>query len=262
MVVSLVKDYVHTFPYPYDDLWFKMSPAFRFLVDSGVIDLEKGAEIPYRCEGVDEIAFELDGPWSGSDYSGDDITESNQRSLARDYKDIVIDSTRYWGHSPYGLQVDVYFGWGENADHAMDLAENLVSLKHDYPLYDEEDNSKLLDERAERAWDGYMESDIASDIEKRLGIDLDLRTDKAGEIFWETCSDHEIYPEAEGHRDVLMRGTGDEEFQIDLARRVLEAQGPEFPDYLYDLTDLGYEVLADYMVKQFEGQCPGQMSIL
>jgi len=248
------------FEEPETDEDIRVSPALELLIEKGIADIEHGIE--WDRDG-DDFRIELVGPWQGSDYSGDDVCESNQRSLARDYPELLIDGTRYCGHSPYGLQITPDFGSDpETADLAMDLAETLIGLRYDYPLYDESDHSELIDERAQQAWDGYLRSDLESEIGDLLGFTVDLCTDKAKDLFWEICYEREIWPEAEGHRDVVLRGVGDREFLLDMARRVLDEQGPEYPDLCYDLTDDGYEVLGAYMAETYEWVHPNQLTII
>ena len=218
-----------------------VSEALQILLDAGIASYDEVE--PVHGE-PDRFRFELRGPWQGSDYSGDDINESNQRSLARDYPHLLIPVTKYWAHNGYGLQVDDDFGQDpETAEDAVELAKLLVELTTDYPLYDESDHSDLIYERAEQAWDSYLRRDLEYEVERLLGA-VDVYLNGLKEVFWDTLSDHEIWPEAEGHRDVIFPGIEDEEFLADFTERVLEAGAVDLDDvHDVDLTPAGRELI-------------------
>jgi hypothetical protein len=225
----------------------EVSPALQILIDAEIIDVtEDGREY---ARGSDDFVFELNGPWQGSDYSGDDVTESNQRSLARDYPQYLNDGTKYWGHCGYGLQIEPDV-WSEpdNQEELTELANILVELKYDYPLYDEQDNGELIHERATASWDQYVRMDLESEVQKLTGAYVDLS--EREDTFWELVSDHDIWPEAEGRRDVILRGIHDRDFLIGLADAALRGGGIE-PEDLSDLTSVGYEILGAYVFEDF-----------
>jgi hypothetical protein len=214
--------------------------AFKILLNAGVV-MKEDLFRALSCAGV----LELRGPWEGSNYSGDDITESNQRSLLRDYPDLLIDQSGPWGAREYGLALDPRaFGRGAVRDQARDLAGILADLKWNYPLYDESDNCALLDERAEEMWGAFLCMDLANDLEDLLGVDIDL--DGMEEAFRELLDDHNIRPMAEGHRDVILPGIGDESFRIDLAKAAIK-DGRLDLDYADELTDIGYTLMGEWM---------------
>ncbi|MEU5878149.1 hypothetical protein [Spirillospora sp. NPDC047279] len=235
----------------------EVSSALQELIDSGIVDLENGIEF---CYGSDtEFKIELIGPWQGSDYSGDDVNESNQRSLLRDFPDLLINDTRWWGHCGYGLQIQPDFGSdSETAEQAEELVKILIGLKHDYPLYDEQDNGELIQERAQEAWDSWLRMDTESEIQKLTGLSIELG-DMEDE-FWELLSEHQIYPEAEGHRDVRFEGLKDESFVLALAVRGVEL-GHFDRDEVEDLTDTGYALLGAWINATYEWPLKGQMSV-
>ncbi|WP_026415451.1 hypothetical protein [Actinomadura oligospora] len=233
-----------------------VSPALQALIDARIVDLAHGIDFDYRTGG---FTLELIGPWSGSDYSGDDVNESNQRSLARDYSDLLINSTQGWAHYGYGLQIDPDFGLDvETAEQAMDLVQVLMGLRHEYPIYDEEDHGKLLDERAEKAWDSWLRGDTESEIYKLTGLDVDL--DEMEDAFWELMWEHDIYREAEGHRDVTFPGVWDESFLLALASRGVELRCVD-RDEVEDLTDAGYALLGAWQNATYEWPLKGQMTV-
>ncbi|WP_433332465.1 hypothetical protein [Spirillospora sp. CA-294931] len=233
-----------------------VSPALQELIDSEIVNLDHGIEFDH---GSDDFRLELYGPWQGSDYSGSDIEESNQRSLVRDFPGLLLDGTQYYGHCGYGLQITPDFGSDpETAEFAEELVRVLISLKHDYPLYDEQDNGELNQERAQQAWDSWLCSDTVHEIQKVTGLDVHLSAME--DEFWELLCEHEIYPEAEGHRDVRFEGVGDEAFVFALAVRGVEL-GHFDRDEVEDLTDTGYALLGAWINQTYEWPLKGQMSV-
>jgi hypothetical protein len=207
----------------------KISPALQILIDSGIVDIDSdhGRDEDW---GTGEYTFHLRGPWDGSDYAGDEYTESNQRSLYRDYPQFLI-STGSYVHSAYGLDISPDFGLdSESAEMAEYLANELAGLVNNGGAYDEQDVYDLVNERAQASWDSYLRSDIQRDICKMTGADICL--DDMEDTFWELLRDHDIYPEHEGHRDVIFRGIGDEPFLVDLARKAVEFGAIDM-DYSY-----------------------------
>lgn len=226
------------------------SAAFRRLVDEEFISLEYGG---YYTDVHADTYYVVDAMCSGSDYSGSDVTESNYRSLLRDYPQFLHDVTPWRGHSPYGVSVTKDFGV-EDPEGAHALIDVLLGLKHEYPLYDEEDSYELVHERAEEAWDGWLESDLNSEVQKLTGIPID-ELDK--ERVWEVFSEHEVYPEAEGHRDVYFPGMGDDHVK----RAVAAAHVDKFDrDDLEDATDYGLNLLGSWLAEEY-GPLEGQMTV-
>ncbi|MFC9974270.1 hypothetical protein ACFVH6_25540 [Spirillospora sp. NPDC127200] len=255
----------------------KIPAALRLLIEAGIaepywsgwysepLNVEAGGQIymgnMYRHDYSAESEYppeiyRLNGPWGGSDYSGDDVTESNHRSLLRDYGHLLVDE--YGGHDSYGLSVTPDFGrsdWRE----AKAFAEILIGLKHEYPIYDEDDHSALIQERAEAAiGSDWLRSDLESELSKMLGTGVDLDAVMDGDVIWDLMYEHDIHAEAEGHRDVIFPGMGDEPFRLDLARAAIASGGLD-PDDLYELTPLGYELLGDWRLEEFK-PVPGQLA--
>lgn len=249
---------VYVFDERADESDIPVSPALESLIDAGIVDTDHGVDFGWNNNEPGYYTFELMGPWQGSDYSGDDITESNQRSLVRDFKDLLIDSTRYSGWSSYGLQIEPTFGLDEEtSEEAESLADTLIGLVVDYPLYDESDNSELVHERATESWDQYLRSDLEGEISDLTGLSLDL--ENARDAFWELCSDNYIYPEAEGHRDVILPGVKDRDFLLDLARAAIANGCLDWED-VQELEPAGYEVVGDILCEDY-APIPGQMLI-
>ncbi|MFC4114151.1 hypothetical protein [Nonomuraea zeae] len=184
--------------------------------------------------------FDLSGPWSGSDYGGCDITESNQRSLFRDHQDTFVNL--YGGHSSYGLAILPNFDNDDLADELLALARGAVTF------YDSDDHSKLIDERAEQAWDSYLRMDLQSKVGEFTGAAVCL--DNTEQLFWKLLGEHEIYPEAEGHRDVTFPRIDEPEFLADMARAVI-ADGGLDGWKLCDLTHEGYEIVGRWMAEDY-----------
>ncbi|MEU7863464.1 hypothetical protein [Nonomuraea sp. NPDC049141] len=199
---------------------------------------------------ADAELFDLAGPWGGSDYSGDDVTESNHRSLIRDCPKSFIDL--YGGHSSYGLAILPDFDDDDLADELLALARG------ERTYYDADDNSKLIDERAEEAWDSYLRMDLRSEIGKYTGAAICM--DDTEQLFWKLLCEHEIYPEAEGHRGVTFPGIDEPEFLADMARAAI-ADGGLDGWLLYDLTPEGYEIVGAWMAEDIQLVHPNQLPL-
>ncbi|MFI6319711.1 hypothetical protein ACIBG8_19410 [Nonomuraea sp. NPDC050556] len=224
--------------------WFEHNEAFTLLMDAEIISFDR---LMTALEA--DTLLELHGPWQGSDYSGSDVTESNQRSLARDYLQLLEDYTHYSWHSPYGLCIDARtFGNGENREAAVDLAKTLAGLKYEYPLYDEEDNSALIQERAVAGWDSWIRSDIEAEIQKKLGLDVDLSEHR--DDFWDALREADIWVEAEGHRDVTMPGIFDMPFLEVMARKAVSAGHVDVEFSELDV-EFGREILGVWMAADY-----------
>jgi len=100
------------------------------------------------------------------DYCGSGVERSNHRALLQDYPDTFVDVYGDYGSSYLALATD------QPID--SDLFEALVRLADDYPLYDDEDHSRLEDEMAVGAWDLYLCYDVPGDLRKRGVSDDDL----------------------------------------------------------------------------------------
>ena len=100
--------------------------------------------------------------WWG-DYTGDDVARSNHRSLRRDFPDEFIGLFDAIGTAglalPPGCRNDK-------------LVTALLGLR-DYPLYDDDDNSALIIELADEAWDGWLRLDVPAMLRDEHGIDTD-----------------------------------------------------------------------------------------
>lgn len=238
--------------------YFWHNEAFRTLIDAGIVDVGKLFDALEQDE-----ELELNGPWQGSDYSGNDWYESNQRSLARDFPELLEDYTFKNGVDAYGLCINARkFGNPGNRKAAESLASTLAGLCHEYPIYDEEDHSALIEERARKAWEIWIEWDLRREISKQLGLEVDLS--KHEEEFWETASHEDIWPEAEGHRDVTMRGIFDLTFLEAMARVAVQAGHVDVED-AFD-NPLGMQVLGEWMAAGYPDEprawvMPGQLSL-
>lgn len=107
--------------------------------------------------------------WWG-DYTGDDAARSNHRSLRRDFPDEFIGL--YDAIGTVGLALPP----GCRNDK---LVTALLGLR-DYPLYDEDDNSALIIELADEAWDGWLRLDVPTILRDEHGIDTDDIAEETG----------------------------------------------------------------------------------
>lgn len=118
-----------------------------------------------------QIPFTLNG-----DYVGCVTCQSNCRSIKRDFCDDVI---LVWGsYSSQMLLVRL-----------SDLAENeellnVIDEIIDYPLYDDSDESELLIELENEAWDNWVKYDFKSELSKYIDEDIDDETYDLAKIFW------------------------------------------------------------------------------
>jgi len=111
-----------------------------------------------------------------SDYVGDTVTRSNQRTLYSLLKDLPGVSEMTLGYS--GVQTCIncpsLTNWTKTQ--LLNLLEILDSLT-DYPLIDDEDLSNLESEIFSESWDNYIASDIISDLSKLIEIESDTMID-------------------------------------------------------------------------------------
>jgi hypothetical protein len=135
------------------------------------------------------------------DYCGDAVQRSNYRSLLRDFPETFVDVYGDYGSSYLALPVDAAI-----PEHLFD---ELVSLAHDYPLYDEQDHSALEMELVEAAWDSYLEADIRRDLLDAGVADDSLERADLRELFNEWLSNANEYPYAESATDVVIPGLAD-----------------------------------------------------
>lgn len=102
------------------------------------------------------------------DYAGDDVTRSNTRSLMRDYPDTFVQVLGDFGWEGLALPVD--------AEIPAELAEILVGLRDEYPLYDEADHGDLLLDLEQEDWESWGRRDFL-----RMVADYSA----TGELSWE-----------------------------------------------------------------------------
>jgi hypothetical protein len=105
-----------------------------------------------RAEGATHIA--IPGTAWG-DYSGDDYTRSNYRSILRDFPEHVVDIYGDYGFSGLALALD--------SDVPEELLDGLEWLL-EYPLWDESDHSDLVMELEQEDWDSWGRSDLMSEV--------------------------------------------------------------------------------------------------
>ncbi|WP_354573950.1 hypothetical protein [Frigoribacterium sp. UYMn621] len=87
---------------------------------------------------LSHVAYESDG----MGYRAPTVLASNYRALLRDYAPLVVEhSTEHWA------RVLIIAPHVDRSDILADLAETLIKLCNDYPLYDEQDYSELEESR-------------------------------------------------------------------------------------------------------------------
>jgi hypothetical protein len=144
------------------------------------------------------------------DYCGSGVERSNHRALLEDYPDTFVDVYGDYGSSYLALATD------QPID--SDLFEALVRLADDYPLYDDEDHSRLEDEMAMEAWDLYLCYDVPRGLRERGVSDDDLEaldSDALREAFYHftaeansgpylESADSVVFPEMDATLDLLV----------------------------------------------------------
>lgn len=123
-------------------------------------DVIQWADMEDPSDGYPPTVFYVGMMWG--DYVGSDIDRSNYRSLLRDYPQFFVIVRDSMGAEGLALLPD--FGRRDSSGHAEALADILIKLRDDYPLYDDEDHSNLEQELADEAWDAYLSQDVKSII--------------------------------------------------------------------------------------------------
>jgi len=126
--------------------------------------------------------YVIDWLWWG-DHTGDDVSRSNHRSLARDFPDQFVHL--FDAYDAHGAALLPGF-----ADDGLTAA--LLGLR-DYALYDEHDNGALILELADEAWDAYLKHDVRAVLRDDHDVDTDelgISDDALGETFYRIYSDH------------------------------------------------------------------------
>jgi hypothetical protein len=90
------------------------------------------------------------------DYGGaSSVGEANIRALGEDYPDSI---TRHWPYSTRQLFLP----------DTPETREIIEHLERDYPLYNEEEHSKVEMEWEQEAWESWLRSDLVRTLEDRL----------------------------------------------------------------------------------------------
>ena len=100
------------------------------------------------------------------EYCGTTYTRSNARSLVRDFPDTFVTVTGDYSSEFLVLPLDAYI-----PEH---LAEALVELADQYPVYDESDMSELEFEIESECWELYGRSDFLSEVNNALPEDSEV----------------------------------------------------------------------------------------
>lgn len=107
---------------------------------------------------------------------GDLVSISNYESLLRDYGDYLVVIS-YYDSEGLGIIVngllDAECGMPELFDTQDYLVRDVASLAENYPLYDESDYSTLEYDTIEKGLREYVAPDLANDVQRRHGIEID-----------------------------------------------------------------------------------------
>lgn len=225
------------------------SAAFMRLVKEGLVDYDKPHKHSEALYGYSDAfqtwdlgpGYGTSRPWQGGDYTNStDIEFSNYRRLLQDYPDLLIDNS---DSRSFGLEVDASFGVNDDSGGADALVDILQGLAYDYPAYDEEDMTAVVDEWAIEGWRSFTASDIADGLQKLTGLEYELGNDAAFYVFTEVVQQepHNIIPRAEAHESIVWEGALDQEVLRDLAWALSLDHLPEEIDTT-EATPLGLEI--------------------
>ncbi len=129
------------------------------------------------------------------DYCGDICGRSNYRRLLEDFPDTFVEVLGDYSSQYLAIPAD----WTPEDDGEEDMVNLFTGLR----LYDDEDESKLVDELAWEAWDQYLRFDIVRELD-RFGVDTDaIDEDELKERFYALVSEANESPRAESATDVI-----------------------------------------------------------
>jgi hypothetical protein len=185
------------------------------------VSLDRSYVFPARGDGVDGWIV----GYTGEGYQTDSVDRSNFRSLKRDYPYLSEVS---WTHKDILAVIPERIAReaideGETVEDVRDkVTEMFDALGHlgEYPVYDEDDLSKLEWDSQDEAWDACLKADM-SRVLWRMTADLDLTDEQEDAIL--TQAKGIVYEEGEWTWDGDgMTWSGDEG---EVLRRVMTDMG-------------------------------------
>lgn len=129
-----------------------------------------------------------------SDYSGSAVERANKSVFMEEYADEPGIYEVYGGQGTEGVAVRMTV---DNTD----IKETFAALS-DHPIINDESMHEIITEAADEQAEEWGFSDLASKLDKRMGIDIDdPSSDEFQTFFWAKMSDVEEFPYMEegGH---------------------------------------------------------------
>lgn len=154
--------------------------VFDQLKKDEILTEEDFVEIPYTISG---------------DYTNFSCVSnmSNNRVLRKDFKDLIFI---YGSYSYETLFIQLKDLQKEENEEIFDAIENLF----EYPILDEQDESELIQELAEQAWDNWVKYDFKRELYKHIDEDkYDLEEYDLNSIFYKFIEITGDYFESEGN---------------------------------------------------------------
>lgn len=143
----------------------------------------------YPTEGA--LPFVLISDASDDDNHASFIDQSNHRSLVRDFGGALVHVGSQLGFFVHST--------------GDDLISIAISLRDEYPLYDESDLSELEQEAITESWGQYLAADVyrtlpewAQELWDRAE-EISADRDALRDAFWSALSDSDYYPECSGN---------------------------------------------------------------
>lgn len=162
---------------------------------------------------------------SWSDYHGDDYQRANHIALQADFPGVFHDQTSRWeeGGTLYvSLEVvddDTTHEVHKSLESGRELADRLIGLRDEYPLWDEGTHDALIEQLIGETWDAWMGMDVYSvvhadartadpDGPAEFAADM-ANVDDLKDAFWSTYStmvdaEGQEYPYAENATSVVI----------------------------------------------------------
>jgi hypothetical protein len=148
---------------------------------------------PSEHDGHPYVSFEDIATTECAYGQADTVRRSNYTAIKRDYPDFPWVDVSYMNTNGLGCFV---------ADLDDDMTQLMIGLKEQYPVYDEEEMSRLEQEEIEESWHEFMRADIWSELPEvtRTTMWDALGEDTVTDLWWACVSDDVFgsYPEHHG----------------------------------------------------------------
>lgn len=141
---------------------------------------------PHR-EYPDKELFVMPKYLSGSDYCNSGVVEvSNHRAFLEEFKDVEGVHEVWGGFGTYAvaIRLDVY--------ESNEEIKGVVNALDDYPVLDQDDLSRLEDERSQEAWDDWARADALRLLQKSHEY-LEEFDDDFDDDFYRACDESGTY---------------------------------------------------------------------